>query len=282
MTHDLHAAPRRRRAGPWLLGAAALMLLVTGGCAVNRLRTSAELVEKSEPFEARPGTPARRLLVVGDSTGVGTGASRPEASVAGLIARDAPDWLIVNRARDGAKFADIARQLHPDERFDLVLVLGGGNDVIRFTRAAAMQRDIDRVVARATALAPQVVVMPAGNVGNAPFFLPPWSWWMSARARDMHRAVQAAAARHGAIYVSLYKEPEHDLFALQAERMHAADKLHPSDDGYLAWYAELRRQAPQAVPAKSAVGSGGAWPAVGHAARPATTGAADAASAALR
>ena len=31
---------------------------------------------------------------------------------------------IVNRASDGARFADIARQLEGDERFDAVLVLG--------------------------------------------------------------------------------------------------------------------------------------------------------------
>ncbi|MCY7315245.1 MAG: GDSL-type esterase/lipase family protein [Rubrivivax sp.] len=241
--------PRRpgSHGGPWLLGAAALLLLVTGGCAVSRLKTSADLVKQSQPFQARPAAPERRLLIVGDSTAVGTGASRPEASLAGLISREQPRWLIVNRAQDGAKFADIADQLQGSERFDLVLVMGGGNDVIRFTSGSALRANIDRTAARAAALAPQVVLMPAGNVGNAPFFFAPWSWWMSARARDMHDAVRAAAARHGATYVRLYKEPQDDPFVQQADRLHAADKLHPSDDGYSAWFAELRRQAPQMV-----------------------------------
>jgi len=45
--------------------------------------------------------------------------------VAGLIACDHPHLIIVNSARDGARFSDIARQREVDERFDAVLVLAG-------------------------------------------------------------------------------------------------------------------------------------------------------------
>ena len=183
-------------------------------------------------------------MIVGDSTAVGTGASSAAASLAGLVARDRPRWLIVNRARDGAKFKDIAAQLDPAERFDLVLVMGGGNDVIRLTSAAQLRADVQQVLQRAAVVAPQVVVMPAGNVGHAPFFFAPVSWWMTARAREMHRTVQHAATAAGATYVRLFEEGDDDLFVREARRMHAADKLHPSDDGYAAWYAELLRQAP--------------------------------------
>jgi len=218
-------------------------LVLGAGCAASRLQVSAELVRESEPFQASPDAAAHRLLIVGDSTAVGTGASSPQASLAGLIAAEHADWAIANRARDGAKFADVVEQLAGDERFDTVLLLAGGNDVVRLTGAEALRSSVDEALARARELAPRVIVMPAGNVGNAPFFHPPWSWWMSHRARRLHRIVRDAAASHDAAYVDLYKERRDDPFAQQPKRLNAADGLHPSDEGYRLWREELRRQA---------------------------------------
>lgn len=229
-------------------------LVVAGasGCTVWRLRQAATLAAQSEPFEQRgaetPGQGSGRLLVVGDSTAVGTGASSPEASVAGLIGRDHPELRVVNRARDGARFADIARQLQDarasgDNRFDVVLVLGGGNDVIRLTGQTRMADDVMQTLTAARRLAPVVVVLPSGNVGNAPFFFAPWSWLMTQRSRDLHAMVRTAAAQTGATYVNVFAERAADPFAQQPKLFHAADGLHPSDAGYALWYAELNRQA---------------------------------------
>lgn len=222
--------------------AASAFLLLSAGCAVTRLKTSAELAKRSEPLQAAPPNPLRRLLIVGDSTAVGTGASAPARSVAGLIARDHPDWSIANRARDGAMFADIVEQLAGAERYDLVIVMGGGNDVIRLTGRESLRTEVRAVADRARALAPDVILMPAGNVGNAPFFFAPWSWLMSARARTLHAVVREAAQATGSRYVNLYKEAADDPFAQQPDRLNAADGLHPSDDGYVLWYRELRDQ----------------------------------------
>ena len=40
-----------------------------------RLARTAALVRRSEPLQVAPPQPRKRLLIVGDSTGVGTGAS---------------------------------------------------------------------------------------------------------------------------------------------------------------------------------------------------------------
>lgn len=229
-------------------------LVVAGasGCTVWRMRQAATLAAQSEPFEQRgaetPGQGAGRLLIVGDSTAVGTGATSPETSVAGLIGRDHPSLRVVNRARDGARFADIARQLQgeaavSDGRFDVVLVLGGGNDVIRLTGQERMASDVTQTLMAARGLAPVVLVLPSGNVGNAPFFFPPWSWLMTQRSRDLHAIARTAAAQTGATYVNVFAERKADPFAQQPKRFHAADGLHPSDAGYALWYAELNRQA---------------------------------------
>lgn len=222
---------------------AALVVLTTSGCAAWRIRQSVELARQSEPYQAMPANASASLLVVGDSTAVGTGASTPGGSVAGLIAQDHPQLTIVNRARDGAKFSDIARQLEGNDRFDAILVLGGGNDVIRLTRESLLEQDTARAAELARVRARLVVFMPSGNVGSAPFFFPPWSWLMTQRSRTLHRLVQQAAADNGALYVNLYKEKSEDPFAQRPDELNAKDGLHPSDAGYRLWYEELNRQA---------------------------------------
>jgi lysophospholipase L1-like esterase len=231
---------KRTRALCWAaLGAT---LLACAGCAVWRVGQSAELARRSEPFEQRPAAATRRLLIAGDSTAVGTGASSPAHSLAGLIAQQQPQWLIENRGRDGALFADVAEQLLRPGRFDIVLVQAGGNDVIRLRSAEAMRRDIDHLLDAARQRADMVIVMPAGNVGNAPFFFAPWSWWMTSRARQMHRLVARAAARRDAVYVDLFHERDDDPF-VQRPELNASDGLHPSDAGYRVWWQVLQDQA---------------------------------------
>jgi lysophospholipase L1-like esterase len=240
---------------PVLLIAVVVALLATSGCAVWRIGKASELARRSEPLQHTPADAALRLLIVGDSTGVGTGASRPQASLAGLLAQAYPRLRIDNRARDGATFADVIGQLEgATARYDLVLVNAGGNDVIRLRKLQDVRADIDRVAALARARGERVLLMPAGNVGNAPFFFPPVSWFMGSRARSMHGFVREAAAKHQATYVNLFKDKADDPFAQRAQELNAADGLHPSDAGYRVWFDELMAQgqlAPVLAPAKA-------------------------------
>ncbi len=225
----------------WL--AVAGVAAATTGCVAQRLSVSKELAENATPFTATPAHPERRILVVGDSTGVGTGAAKAEDSVAGRISAAHPTWLISNHAENGAKFENVVMQLQGlQKRYDLVLVLAGGNDVIRFTSARQMRATISSVVRLAQARAPVVVLMPSGNVGHSPFFPPPISWLMSSRSKTLHAIVQQVARESGTRYVRLLEPPEQDAFALEPQRMHAADGLHPSSDGYAQWFQELKRQ----------------------------------------
>ncbi len=234
-------APALRAATWWAAGAA---LLFTGGVAGWRLRQTARLSQNSEAFQCSPSHAGASLLIVGDSTAVGTGASASTQSVAGLIAQAHPAVRIVNLAADGAKYEDFAVQLLAAEgRFDTVLVLGGGNDVIRLTRRHRLRASVIKVAALARERGARVIMMPPGNVGNAPFFLPPLSWWMTRRSRTLHDAVREAAAQTGAAYVDLYHTSRDDPFAQRPREMHAKDGLHPSDAGYRVWLAELNQQA---------------------------------------
>jgi lysophospholipase L1-like esterase len=222
---------------------AAVAVLGLGGCAASRISQAAQLARESEPLQHSPANASMRLLIVGDSTGVGTGASSPQASLAGLLAQAFPRLRIDNRARDGATFEGVVQQLRADSaRYDVVLIQAGGNDVIRLRSDDAVRADIDRATALAAERAPRVLLMPAGNVGNAPFFFAPVSSLMTTRAERLHSFIQVAAQRHGAVYINLFQPPESDPF-VQNPELHARDGLHPSDAGYRLWFDELLRQA---------------------------------------
>lgn len=240
--------PSARGLGRWLVPLVLLVLvLVAGGAVVaaqtvKSLRESVELARLSEPLQHAPRGARMRLLIVGDSTGVGTGAGQARDSVAGLLAREFPLLHIENRARDGATLADVAGQLGGAARFDMVLVQAGGNDVIRLRGLGGLRSDVDRLVSLARDRADQVVLMPAGNIGNAPFFRAPLSWWMTWRSRQLHQLVRETAEQQGLVYVNLFHEHDDDPFVAQPE-LNASDGLHPSASGYRAWFDALVSQA---------------------------------------
>ncbi len=230
-----------RRAATLVTLTAGVLLLTA--CAPWRIWTSADLAKDAQAYSARPEQPTQRLLIVGDSTGVGTGASSPQDSLAGLIGQQHPQWRIDNLAANGAKFADVVQQLEgASSGYDMVLVLAGGNDVIRFTSQEALATQVKQTVAIAQRKAQTVVIMPSGNVGHAPFFWPPLSWVMSRRSENLHALVRSATEGGKARYISLLKPKEVDPFVTRSDELNAADGLHPSSAGYQEWHRELIRQ----------------------------------------
>ena len=104
-------------------------------------------------FERRLSARHATVLVLGDSTGVGVGATRPEESVAGLFAADYPDADIVNVAVSGTRVAGAIAQvrtcLEAGLRFDLALLHVGGIDVVADTPLHRLADDCDTPAARA-------------------------------------------------------------------------------------------------------------------------------------
>lgn len=215
------------------------------GLFVFRVNTGRGLAKASVPFEVRVKEASRRVLVIGDSTGVGTGASDSADSVAGRIARDYPGTEIVNRAQDGAKVEDIPEQLKDfrNGEFDLVLLQVGGNDIIRFTDLDRLNDAITEVLHLSGDKGGKVIFMSTGNVGLAPVFFPPVNWIYSWRTRKVRAIFMAVSCREKIEYIDLFKERDKDPFLRDSATFYAADTLHPGSEGYRLWYEELKRQS---------------------------------------
>lgn len=215
----------------------------------SRIHRGTRIAKASRPFQlASPGA-ARRILVVGDSTGVGTGAARPEESVAGRIAEEFPGVEVVNLAGNGAKASDVVAQLQSVARagFDIVLVQVGGNDILGFTDLGELRDAIRQALGKAGEKGRSVIFISTGNVGLAPAFFPPISWAYTAQTRKARSIFMDASRVLGVEYVDLFRERRDSIFATDPDRYYAPDYLHPSSEGYRVWYEELKRQTGMAA-----------------------------------
>lgn len=202
---------------------------------------SRELIARSAAYQQNPETPSSTLLIIGDSTAVGTGAL-PEESVAGLLGADFPQVAIENLAENGATVSAVQAQLSraAQPSYDRVLVHAGANDILRFRRAAHIEHDLRVLFEAATERSEQVLFLTAGNIGGAPIFFPPLSTWYTHQTRAVRARSMIAAAEYGVAYVDLFIEPDDDPFLQDPWRYHAADGLHPSAAGYRSWYERIR------------------------------------------
>ena len=225
----------------FLLGAA-LLRLASLRRDVARARALAAI---GQPFERRVPKSALRVLVLGDSTGVGVGASRPEESIAGLLAEDFPAADIVNVSRSGARVAETLAQARSCRRsglhFDVALLHVGGNDVMRATPMKRLADDCALLLAELAELADRTVWLGPPNIGIVPLFPPPFSWVFAARSRAATALFARSAAEHDVSFLD-FSSGEHAVRFKRGSGDHfAIDGLHPNSSSYSYGYAAARR-----------------------------------------
>lgn len=227
-----------RRAGV----AAGLMMVYRFATLFVHANRGYRLANRSRAFERDLRDSHARVLIVGDSLGVGTGARCAEESIAGLLAREYPHVAIVNKAKNGAKAADALAQLNalPPGRFDAVLLHVGGNDILRATPLPELEAHITAALRTARERAEVVVFMSAPNVGLCPVFFPPLSWLLTMRTRQAREIFLRVSTQLDVAYIDLFRERGEDIFSRDPSRYFAADRLHPSSESYQAAYAAIR------------------------------------------
>lgn len=209
-----------------------------------RFHQATRLARESVTFEAKGSSERTQILFVGNSTGVGTGASQPLDSIAGRLYRDFPHITVVNRSRNGALAEDVLKQLDHDNNkvADIVIIQIGGNDILRFSDLNRLRDTIGAVLKKAGERGQHVIFVSTGNVGLAPVFFPPLNWIYTERTRDVRAVFIEVAAHLDIEYVDLFKERDEDPFLRDPNLYYAADYLHPGSEGYRLWYEELKRQ----------------------------------------
>jgi len=218
---------------------------------VRALRLGRDIVSATSPFEQRPAKPSLRVLIMGDSTGLGVGAQAGQ-SLAALLAADRPDAEVLNVSRSGARLGDITHQLRQlprsrdkeKERWDLVLLHAGGNDIFRGTSPARMRRDAEALLSKLVPLARHVVWLGPPNIGLLPAFVPPFSWLLSRRSVMACALFKQCADRFGVRFVDFCEPRDKAFFSSDPERYIAPDQVHPTEESYRHCYGLLKQSLP--------------------------------------
>ena len=203
---------------------------------------------------ANPGAgPAFRVVVIGESTAVGVGASRHAEALPGFLAealrerlRCGVAWSV--RGANGATARRITGEIVPaadGSAPDLVVVTVGVNDLIRRRPLRRWAADMAELVGELRGRYGRATVLVAGMppVHRFPALPQPLRYVLGARARTMDRIMRDAAGAGGAVHAPMDEAMARD------RGLFASDGFHPSPAGYRAWARDLARAAPEPRPA---------------------------------
>jgi lysophospholipase L1-like esterase len=189
-----------------------------------------------------------KILVLGDSTAVGTGSKDNMDSTAGRLGSKYLEASIENYAANGQKLDGLLRVIEeidnqtPKPNFDLVLIQIGANDVIRLTSKVVIEKEIEQVLSKMSTMSSAIIFLHSGDIGESnlfPFFFKPLlssrSMWM--RELYLKKDKEFSSAH----YVDLYSSSEVKTIDKNKRKYYAPDLLHLNGEGYGIWFAEIEK-----------------------------------------
>ena len=227
---------------PMLLVSGVLIELAAFRRGTARARS---LAARSQRFERRMRSKrGPSILILGDSTGVGVGASLPEESIAGLLAIDFPRSDIANISVSGARVGDAlaqaARCNSLGMRFDVAVLHIGANDIVRGTPTEELADSCEKLMLELERLARRTVWLGPPDLSIAPLFRPPYAWVIGARSRAATAVYARSAARHHVSFVDFSAPPHSIHFRRRRDQHFASDGFHPNSSTYRYAYRSAR------------------------------------------
>ena len=184
-----------------------------------------------------------RFLIVGDSSAVGVGADPAEGSIAGRLASDFPTADVRSIAVSGHKVADAIRQIETlaaEERFDLIVIQIGGNDIVRNTAYKNLETDFPKLFELAKQHSDNVVQLTSGNVGTSKLLPFGTRWLFTLKTKQVRELFIRINQEQGTHYVDLFRNKANDPYAQDPDRYYSDDYFHPSAEGYGDWYTFVK------------------------------------------
>lgn len=193
----------------------------------------------NEPAGPRSGVagkgPALRLLIIGDSSAAGVGASSQESALSGqLVARLSQTHRLSWRleAQTGATTRDTLARLSTmvPQNVDVVVAALGVNDVTRATSRRTWklrQRQLADVLSQ-TFGARHIIATGLPPMGAYPMLPQPLRWVLGAQAARFDAALAQVAADHDRLTHMPLTTP-------YEARFQASDGYHPSPQAYALW-----------------------------------------------
>ncbi|RDI32956.1 SGNH/GDSL hydrolase family protein [Lentzea flaviverrucosa] len=205
----------------------------------------------------------QRFVALGDSCAEGLDDLLPDGRYRGWADRvasalDAPGFRYANLAVRGRRLDQMLVEQVPSATAlepDLVVLFGGGNDVMSGATQEQIAERADAMVRAVTSFAPTVAVFTLSDISHRM----PFGRRMRPRIETLNSAMRTAAARYGAILVDVETdECVHDSRYFGPDRLHLSSLGHRRLAGHVlsalgipfdeSWLAPLEgRAAPASV-----------------------------------
>jgi lysophospholipase L1-like esterase len=180
---------------------------------------------------------AVKLLVIGESTAAGVGARTHETAPAGQFARflsrkidKTVEWHVIGKS--GITVAETIKELVPlipDEKFDYILIVLCGNEVLKLRSPRQFRRDMLRLLKILQTKAPDATffITNAPAVRLSPVLPHPIKFILGHLSALHDKNIrQFTAPMRNILYFPQPDEVVEDFFA---------DGIHPSEKGYALW-----------------------------------------------
>lgn len=209
------------------------------------IKLGGKLKLKARPYTQKGKPGGKQIVIMGDSTGYGIGASKPQNALPGLLGHEYPTAKIDNFSQSGLTTQELVGLLPTilTHKYRLAIIHIGGNDIIRFKKLQNTIRNLEEIVNKVSKKTDFIALYTTGNLGQAPFFPWPTGYIFSGRAkllRDFGLKLEKKYKK--VLYIDLFEQTAQADFANKPKKFYAADMLHLSDAGYAAWHAKLKEK----------------------------------------
>lgn len=208
---------------------------------IGKLLLNKQLAFVSKPYTSA-NEQAKKILILGDSTAVGTGAHAPEETIAGRLAHDFPNAQIVNVSENGGLIKDLTKQIEKvsSQTFDIIIISAGGNDVWHFSRLNTIRKHLTQVLKRALAMSNhRVIFLHYNSIASAPLFPLLIQYFLKIEEKRIYKAIHAVAMELQVPIINLFTEETDNPFLKNPKDLFARDGIHPSSRGYEVWYHRM-------------------------------------------
>ncbi|MCS5489673.1 SGNH/GDSL hydrolase family protein [Algoriphagus limi] len=179
------------------------------------------------------GNSQKRILILGESTAAGMGASQPETTLAGNIFRLFQEkYQVINLGKNGLR----AKELIPTFKEDLeinpskvegVFLFIGANDCFRLTKPLNYKSELENIISWLKKnFSPNWIYLSAiPPVHIFPAFTPQLKYFLLRQRKFLSSEMEQIASQDSNV---IYQEIRFDL----TPEFFADDGIHPSDKGY--------------------------------------------------
>ncbi|GHB49546.1 SGNH/GDSL hydrolase family protein [Mongoliitalea lutea] len=178
-------------------------------------------------------TNSKWVLIIGESTAAGVGASCPDTTFAAKIFSESDrTWNVLNLGKNGLKAAGLNRLLNhakPDIPivFDQVIILIGANDCFKFTPPSKFRNEIEeflKIVGRNTNCH-QIIIPEIPPVNHFPAIPSILRFFLGLHRHILNNEINRLNKKKHKLYFHRWKSGFSSNFF-------ASDGIHPSDIGY--------------------------------------------------